>query len=1153
MTNTTSTRQSQLFGIEDWKKVYTAFREADFQSYDYQTLRKAMIDYLRNYYPEDFNDFIQSSEFIALIDLIAWLGHTVAFRTDLNTRENFIDTAERRDSILRLAKLVSYNPKRNIASNGLVKIESISTTESVFDSSGNSLNDIPIFWNDSTNENWFEQFVAIMNASMISSEQFGKPASSQVINDVKTDEYNLQTPSNTLPLFGFSSNVDGSSTDFEFVSGTTLNETFIYEKEPKPTDQFNVLYRNDGLGNSSINTGFFLYFKQGSLQSIDFNVNEAIPNRIVNIEVTDLNEDDIWLYSLDENNDPDVLWSRVPAVTGSNVIYNSITNTTRTVYSVTSREDDKIDLVFSDGVFGEIPVGNFRVYTRQSNGLTQIISPDEMENIPVDIPYISRDGRLETLTLNVSLQYTVTNSRSRETLDEIRNNAPQQYYTQNRMITAEDYNIFPFATFSSITKIKAVNRTSSGISRFLDVKDPTGKYSSTNIFADDGLIYSEENNFDFTFTWVTNNDIFNVIRNRIEPILRSTELQQFYHAKFSRISFSSLFTEWSQTASQTNQSTGYFVDNADNPVKIGDSVTSIRRFLKEGALIKFVPPAGFHFMVDGTLMSGVADHPNSSDEVWATIVNLVGDGSNEGLGNLDDGTGPVTLSEIIPSTAFIEEVIAPWISDLPSDIENTIVDNVIVNKDFGLRYDVELQEWKEITDTNLNKASTFQQNYEGDTSNQNLDNSWLLMFESDGETYQVTYRDLTYLFESTLETRFYFEPDLKIFDPETGRTIRDNIKVLQINTQPDSSEKLNVDKIIEIYDNVVELDGFVDDTKIKVTSADSDNDNVPDNPDFFNELVEPTVNPNDKLIFWEKYIDANNFERWRPIETTTVNTDYATLEDVNVDRFLYNDGQLFYLTTDELFYSLVVTTDADRSFQQETDYRTRTGRNNLYFQYKHNSPNTRRIDPSPANIIDLFILTSSYDISYRKFIQDTTGTVTEPDLPSITELTNEYSELDDYKAVSDTLVLNSAKFKPLFGEKADVELRASFKVVKNDRENITDNDVKTRLINAMNDYFDVQNWDFGDTFYGSEMTAYLHNELAPYASSILLVPTNPAQQFGSLYQIVAEPDELFISAATVNDVEIIDAITATKIRASGEFVSSTEGTDVITDQALNGG
>ena len=79
------------------------------------------VDYLRLYYPETFNDYIESSEFIALLDVIAFMGQSLAFRADLNARENYIDTAERRDSVNRLANLVSYTAKRNTAAQGLVK------------------------------------------------------------------------------------------------------------------------------------------------------------------------------------------------------------------------------------------------------------------------------------------------------------------------------------------------------------------------------------------------------------------------------------------------------------------------------------------------------------------------------------------------------------------------------------------------------------------------------------------------------------------------------------------------------------------------------------------------------------------------------------------------------------------------------------------------------------------------------------------------------------------------------------------------------------------------------------------------------------------------------------------------------------------------
>jgi hypothetical protein len=215
-------RQTSLLVAENWKKIYQTFQEADFTSYDFETLRKTMIDYLRVYYPEDYNDFTESSEFIALIDLIAFMGQSLAFRTDLNARENFIDTAERRDSILKLARLVSYNPKRNIAATGMLKIDNIYTTETLFDSNGLNLSNLVVNWNDQSNDNWLEQFTTILNATMVNSQVIGKPGNSQSISGVTTDEYSLNLIRNVLGVYRFQAAIEGSNFDFEAVSATSL-------------------------------------------------------------------------------------------------------------------------------------------------------------------------------------------------------------------------------------------------------------------------------------------------------------------------------------------------------------------------------------------------------------------------------------------------------------------------------------------------------------------------------------------------------------------------------------------------------------------------------------------------------------------------------------------------------------------------------------------------------------------------------------------------------------------------------------------------------------------------------------------------------------------------------------------------------------------
>ncbi len=89
-------RIDNLFASETWSSVYTAFTNVSLKAYDFDTIRESLLAYISKTYPEKFNDFIASSEFIAILDLVAYLGHSLAFRNDMNTRENFLDTAERR-------------------------------------------------------------------------------------------------------------------------------------------------------------------------------------------------------------------------------------------------------------------------------------------------------------------------------------------------------------------------------------------------------------------------------------------------------------------------------------------------------------------------------------------------------------------------------------------------------------------------------------------------------------------------------------------------------------------------------------------------------------------------------------------------------------------------------------------------------------------------------------------------------------------------------------------------------------------------------------------------------------------------------------------------------------------------------------------------
>lgn len=1127
-------RQNNLFLAEDWKKIYQTFKNADFTSYDFENMRRVMIQYLRENYPEDFNDYIESSEYLALIDLIAFLGQSLAFRIDINARENFLELAERRESILRLAQLISYSPKRSIPANGLLKVDSITTTEEVIDSSGRNLSGIEVVWNDSTNTNWFDQFTKIVNSALISELEFGIPQNYTTVNNVYVEQYRLNSQLPDLPVFPFSKIVDGRSQDFEIVS-TVIEGNNIVEEAPKIGNQLSFLYRDDTRGYGSTNTGWFIHFRQGTLKPQSFSITNPVPNELVNIDDFNINEDDVWLYTVDQNGNEGNLWTKVPSVVGNNVIYNSIDKTVRNIYKVQSRDNDAISLLFADGIFGNLPKGSFRCYFRISNGLTYSINPKDMKGITLSVPYVSKRGTSETLSMTLSLKSTITNATAAETNSEIKTRAPATYYTQNRMVTGEDYNLAPLSVSQSIAKVKTINRTASGISRNFDLIDASGKYSTINTFCTDGVIYREDvlNQFEFRFNSRT--EIESVIKNKIEPIFNLSMVRNFYYEKYNKIELTELNPAFVQATSGFNETTGYFSDKTDGlPFKVGNFTGSSLKYIEPGALVKLIPPPGFFFADNGTLTENSSS--TTTDRLWAKVTSVVGDGSASGAGILSSGLGPIAFNEIIPSNATVKQVIPKFISNLPDDLESLMVDLIFNYKNFGLRYDTNTRTWQVIYDRNLNLLSNWSLGKAGDNSGQKLDSSWIIAFETDGELYKVSYRGLEYFFESIKENRFFFDGTKKIYDITTNKIQKDKVTILKFNTKPNSLVSVGRDYPFEIIGTTTEEDGYASSRTVKITFSDFDDDGIVDNPEAFNIIVDPVIIPglNEPFIFFEKYITDGFTEDYRYVANTNGKFKIYASENL-VQNIMENvDGQLFY------FYDADLVKKFDKTTGKLTvtkDYYANIGRANLRFHYLHNADSTYRIDPSASNLMDCYILTKNYDNDYRRWLK---GNIDEEPLPpSTTELKLTYGvDLDKIKSISDELIFHPVKYKVLFGDKADNRLQASFKVVKNKEQVITDNDVKTRIIQAINEFFSIDNWDFGDTFYFTELSTYVMNKLTPYITTFLIVPENSDQVYGSLQQVTSAPNEIFISGATVSDIEIIDAITAAKIKAQGYIITS---------------
>jgi hypothetical protein len=968
---------------------------------------------------------------------------------------------------------------------------------------------------------------------------------------------------NSIPSgFGvktFSATVDGLELSFDVVNTTLTDDGTVSEVEPNPGTPISFLYRSDGNGFASPNTGFFFYFKQGTLGYTDYRLDFAIENRVLDVNTANINELDVWVQTVDDGGLPTQIWTKVPSVFGNNIIYNSISRNIRNVFEVVTRENDQISIRFADNRFGNAPTGIIRVLYRVSENASFSINTQDLQSIVLTYGYINALGQSKTLTLTMGLTGPISNSAVSEGIEEIRRNAPRIFYTQNRMVNGEDYNVYPL-TNNSALKVTAINRVYSGQSRYLDINDPTGRYQATNVFADDGIIFS---NTDIGFAQVPINVALTpdeIIAGYIQPALQNQELLHFMLDKLkNNTNFpvgiapnnpaAAAYNPWPATPvlrwkSSTNanfSSTGYFyIDTSP----LGDNTNPTDP--NTPALVGSVPPQNARSVI----VPGA--YVKFDNNTWVAVQSI----TDNGNGTFDNGQGKITLAATVPDGAKVVEVIPNFRPTLNSDEQTeirTLLDGT--PKQFAIYWNWFLQAWK--TYVFVNETPSFDANnfklltLNSEVNSQiNRQNGWVLLvsLSADGtQLYTFQTRGLQYVFESDKEARFWFANTLKSVNLESGNVNVDQIRVFAVNPSADTLTPIpapfdswdrtrftgsalpNGDINFNLLNPFIYRDGYIEPRRIQITFADSDFDGYVDNPDAFDQIV----NSNYKT-FWRRYVDQFGYRYYEPALDVRVRADAATLNPPALTPIL--QGEVVYLNSTELFYRALInnpTVISDLApLESSEEYIARVGRAKLNFLWKHFASSDQRIDPAITNVVDIFVLQREYDTSLRQWVTTNAPIEEIPQPPTSFDLSIEFADLENIKTISDQLIYHPVKYKLLYGARAPEELQAKFLVVKVPTTRLSDGEIKSGIIQAMNRYFESQNWDFGQTVYFSELAAFIHVQLATSVASIALVPLNEEGRFGNLYQIKLEADEMPISVATVNDIEIVNNLTETNLRVT---------------------
>ena len=487
-------RIDNLFASETWSSVYTAFTNVSLKAYDFDTIRESLLAYISKTYPEKFNDFIASSEFIAILDLVAYLGHSLAFRNDMNTRENFLDTAERRLSILRMAQTLGYIKTRPINARGMMKITSVSTTEDVADNEGNSLAGVVVNWNDSNDVDWYEKFITVLNSSFNENTKIQDPSASLTVGNIENYLYEVNENQSSKSLaYAFSTDIAGANRRFEAVRTVIENEKIV-EGEPLQGKNFTILNRNDNLGPASDRTGFFVTAKAGQLKSEVFSYLTKLSNRVELINDVDISNSDVWVQKIDLNTNTYISSvTKVDNDTRETAIYNSLRTGSGDLASIHTNTDNSIEIRYPDGVFGNAAFGDYRVWFRTVDNENYSVNSGDIDNVSISIPYIGSDDRAYRLTLNLASTRDFAENFAGETFTSVRRIAQKAYYSQDRMVNAQDYNIYPLTLGNNvIEKVKAVNTNFAGNSRYFEMDDVTGHHSNLSITGTDGSVFVED-------------------------------------------------------------------------------------------------------------------------------------------------------------------------------------------------------------------------------------------------------------------------------------------------------------------------------------------------------------------------------------------------------------------------------------------------------------------------------------------------------------------------------------------------------------------------------------------------------------------------------------------------------------------------------------
>ena len=419
-------------------------KDVTYVNKDFGQFKKNLIDFTKQYFPNSYTDFNESSPGMLFIELASYVGDVLSFYTDVNLRESLLEQASERGNIYDLSRALGYRAKNTIPAYATLDVFQL----------------VPAIGSGVNVQPDYTYALSIKPGMRI--KQNDGPAVFRTLDSV----------------------------DFRFSSSFDSTEVTVYESDPLtklPT--YYILKKQVKAVSGDVKTSTFTFTTPIPYDKIVLSENNII--EIVSVTETDgdswyevpyLAQDTIFdtVPNLAEN-DPDLYQYRSSSPSLLKMKKTSKRFITRL------RSDNKLEIQFGSGISDNndeeiIPnpdnVGNglagFRrnvdididpsnfLYTRtygQSPSNTTLtvtytvgngIQDNVAANTLTNINFVSYDENVNATnnagimnfvktTVAVNNPIPAAGAKTSDTLQDIKNNALANFATQNRLVTREDY------------------------------------------------------------------------------------------------------------------------------------------------------------------------------------------------------------------------------------------------------------------------------------------------------------------------------------------------------------------------------------------------------------------------------------------------------------------------------------------------------------------------------------------------------------------------------------------------------------------------------------------------------------------------------------------------------------------------------------------